>query len=145
MKPGNDDAPNQFLVFIDTSIPGAHEPAAPRHVAHERGAMRIIHQPSGSSTAVYVACCPLVLCSQVCRLDDDALASAALFRRRCHIPQASLGAAPTPYAPPRPPRNHAGTTRRDGEMETASWRRDGAVFVVVLSSQQGGGRRGELK
>ena len=66
----------------------------------------------------------MVLCAQVCRLDDGILASAALFRHRRHIPRASLGAAPTPCAPPCPPRNHAGTTRRDGARETR-WRDDG--------------------
>ena len=74
-----------------------------------------------------------------CHLDDDVLASAAIFRRRRHIPRTSLVASPAPFIPPRLPRNHAhetgGMIRRDGEL--ASWRRGGVLsssfFCAVLA------------
>ena len=70
---------------------------------------------------------PLVFVELRCPLDGDVPASAAIFCRRRHIPRTSLVAAPAPYIPSRPPRNHSHETgemtRRDGEA--ASWRRGG--------------------
>ena len=70
---------------------------------------------------------PLVFVELRCPLDGDVPASAAIFRRRPHIPRTSLVAAPAPFTPPRLPRNHlhetGEMTRRDGEA--ASWRRGG--------------------
>ena len=70
---------------------------------------------------------PLVFVELGCPLDGDVPASAAIFRRRLHIPRTSLVAAPAPFTPTRLPRNHlhetGEMTRRDGEA--ASWRRGG--------------------
>ena len=80
---------------------------------------------------------PLVFVELRCPLDGDVPASAAIFRRRPHIPRTSLVAAPAPCIPPRPPRNHphetGEMTRRDGE--TASWRRGGGCISAFFFAQ----------
>ena len=86
---------------------------------------------------------PLVFVELRCPLDGDVPASAAVFRRRRHIPRTSLVAAPAPFTPPRLPRNHlhetGEMTRRDGEA--ASWRRGGVsppfffCRVIYLASE----------
>ena len=85
---------------------------------------------------------PLVFVELRCPLDGDVPASAAIFCRRRHIPRTSLVAAPAPYIPSRPPRNHSHKTgemtRQDGEL--ASWRRGGVSppFLVWFLQQEGG-------
>ena len=131
--PGDGDTPDHIWVSIDTILARWNRPRPAMTCLKAGGsyfcspAIRIIDYNTTTLTS-YSAVLR-------CHLDDDVLASAAIFRRRRHIPRTSLVASPAPFIPPRLPRNHAhetgGMIRRDGEL--ASWRRPAGWCPFLLS------------
>ena len=118
----------RLMVSADTAL---------ARMKRSRPAMPLVHRlnlitPSHLYSDVHR--CPLS--------SDDALASAAIFRRRRAIPPgASLGATPPLSCRSHPPRNHAHETgdakRRDGEPV--------AFFFLLPCYLEPAGARSELK